>query len=54
MTGDAAHRQMILDSDGANLAIEDGIDLADHIAKHEMAQFSDFIDVKHTRSRESQ
>lgn len=42
MLGDAVHAMPILGGEGANLAIEDGIALADHVALHGTSSLQDF------------
>lgn len=42
LIGDAVHATPILGGEGANMAIRDGIDLAQHIATHGIDAFEDF------------
>lgn len=42
LIGDAAHATPILGGEGANMAIRDGIDLAQHIATHGIDAFEAF------------
>lgn len=42
LIGDAVHTTPILGGEGANMAIRDGIDLAQHIATHGIDAFEDF------------
>lgn len=46
LIGDAAHATPILGGDGANMAIRDGIDLAQHIATHGIDDFESFAKSK--------
>lgn len=42
LIGDAAHTMPILGGEGANMAMKDGIDLADHLAQHGLTGIRDF------------
>lgn len=46
LIGDAAHATPILGGEGANMAIRDGIDLAQHIATHGIDDFEAFVKSK--------
>lgn len=43
LIGDAAHATSILGGDGANTAIDDAFDLAEHIAFHGLLKLDDFV-----------
>lgn len=47
LVGDAVHAMPILGGEGANHAIKDGVDLANHIIKHGTEHFQDFADAKY-------
>ncbi|KAL8992770.1 MAG: hypothetical protein Q9169_006851 [Polycauliona sp. 2 TL-2023] len=46
LIGDAAHAMPILGGEGANHAIKDGVDLANHIIKHGTGNLQDFTNAK--------
>lgn len=46
LLGDAIHATPILGGEGANVAIKDGLDLAEWIASHGVAQFREFAAMK--------
>ena len=47
LIGDAAHAMPILGSEGANWAIKDGIDLANHLADNDFSQLRDFYEQRY-------
>ena len=46
MIGDAVHATPILGGEGANMAIRDGIDLAEHITTYGVGAIKDFLAAK--------
>ncbi|KAL8993425.1 MAG: hypothetical protein Q9169_006357 [Polycauliona sp. 2 TL-2023] len=46
LVGDAVHAMPILGGEGANTAMKDGVDLANHIAEHGTSRLQDFADAK--------
>lgn len=53
LIGDAVHATPILGGEGANMAIRDGIDLAQHIATHGVDAFETFSESKFSAWKES-
>ena len=47
LIGDAAHAIPVLSGEGANIAIKDGIDLAEHIATKGVDSLADFVVSRH-------
>ena len=44
LLGDTVHAMPILGGEGANMAIKDGVDLAEHLAEHGLSRINDFYD----------
>ena len=53
LLGDAVHAMPILGGEGANMAIKDGVDLAEHLAEHGLSRINDFYDGRNQMWRQA-
>ena len=53
LLGDAIHTMPILGGEGANMAIKDGVDLAEHLAEHGLSRINDFYDGRNQMWRQA-
>lgn len=53
LLGDAVHAMPILGGEGANMAIKDGVDLAEHLTEHGLSGINDFYDQRNQICRQA-